>query len=354
MAMFVHLTSAADERRVRRAGLRADSRGQDAARGVYCFPVLPSYTLTHQWLGELSRFGTRGALLAVHVRLDDAQPVLVGHYRDRARGAQAAVPAAEAVRRVAVLDDPRGWEVFVPRSIRAAEIHRIRRPPRVFGWRHLPDAHGSRPCTCFGCRQPGTYGSRRLRSRLPHPVDGPAPSEIPVLLARISDGADSAALKDTLHWFGMRRRGPVTQLSHLATHPDPEVRAALASAVSDWSTPGVMELLEVLARDLSPDVRETLVWVLSRRSPHARQTSSTRSRTTRPPTSAKRSQSSGRTRRATAREGGADGRAEQGSAIFNKSSMASHDTVTAWLRPVDHVLLSRAGHQRPAGRGEPG
>ncbi|WP_369405556.1 hypothetical protein [Streptacidiphilus neutrinimicus] len=103
MAVFVHLTSSAEERRVRRAGLRAGGHGQDGARGVYCFPVLPSYALTHQWLRELARFGTRGAPVAVAVRLDDAQPVLVGHYRDRARSAQATLPASEAVRCVAAL-----------------------------------------------------------------------------------------------------------------------------------------------------------------------------------------------------------------------------------------------------------
>ncbi|MER7769153.1 HEAT repeat domain-containing protein, partial [Kitasatospora sp. NPDC096140] len=88
MAMFVHLTAAANAPRIRRAGIRADSRGQGGARGLYCFPVLPSYTLTHQWLRELARFGPKGSLVAVHVRLDDAQEVLAGHYRDRARDAQ--------------------------------------------------------------------------------------------------------------------------------------------------------------------------------------------------------------------------------------------------------------------------
>ncbi|WP_443077702.1 hypothetical protein [Streptomyces sp. SP17BM10] len=40
MAMFVHLTSTGDAPRISRAGIRADSRGQGGARGVYCFPVL--------------------------------------------------------------------------------------------------------------------------------------------------------------------------------------------------------------------------------------------------------------------------------------------------------------------------
>jgi len=105
--------------------------------------------------------------VAVHVRLDDDQRVLVGRYADRARGSQCAVPAAEAVRRIAALEDARGWEVFVPRAIRPRELHRIRAVPQVAGWRYKPGAHGVRPCTCLGCRVRGGYGARRLRERLP-------------------------------------------------------------------------------------------------------------------------------------------------------------------------------------------
>ncbi|MFI6644337.1 HEAT repeat domain-containing protein [Streptomyces sp. NPDC050504] len=262
MAMFVHLTSAANAPRVRRAGIRAVSYGQGGARGVYCFPVLPSYTLTHQWLRELARFGSRGGLVAVHVRLDDAQDVLVGRYGDRMLDAQASVPAAEAVRRIAALRDPRGWEVFVPRAVRAREVHRIRTAPQVAGWRYAPDAHGTRPCTCFGCRVRGGYGSRRLRERLPHPLDGPPPP-VEVLLARIAaeDPGDPVVIRDALYWFGMRRRGPLDRLSRLAGHPDPTVREALVWAVARWSTPGVAALLGGLADDPHPDVREAVAAV---------------------------------------------------------------------------------------------
>ncbi|GAA2098170.1 hypothetical protein GCM10009801_69020 [Streptomyces albiaxialis] len=262
MAMFVHLTSAANAPRVRRSGIRAASHGREGGRGVYCFPVLPSYTLTHQWLRELGRFGTRGGLVAVHVRLDDAQPVLVGPY---GRGAEReSVPAAEAVRRIAELDDPRGWEVFVPRAVRPREVHRIRGVPQTVGWRYRPDAHGVRPCTCYGCRERGAYGSRRLRERLPHPLDGPPPP-VRVLLARVAaagDPGDPAVLREALHWFGMRRRGPLATLSRLAAHPDPGVREELVWAVGRWSTPGVGALLASLARDPHPDVREAAEAVL--------------------------------------------------------------------------------------------
>lgn len=258
MAMFVHLTSATNAPRVRRSGIRAASVGQGSARGVYRFPVLPSYTLTHQWLRELARFGSRGGLVAVHVRLDDAQQVLVGRYTDRVRGEQSAVPAAAAVRRIVALEDPRGWEVFVPRAIRPREVHRIRSAPQVAGWRYLPDAHGERPCTCFGCRVRGGYGARRLRERLPHPLDGPPPPAR-VLLARIAaagDPGEPAALREALHWFGMRRRGPLAQLGRLAAHPEPGVREELVWAVARWSTPGVDALLDGLADDPHGDVRE--------------------------------------------------------------------------------------------------
>ncbi|MER6915032.1 HEAT repeat domain-containing protein [Streptomyces sp. NPDC000594] len=260
MAMFVHLASAANTPRIRRSGIRAVSRGQGDLRGVYCFPVLPSYTLTHQWLRELARFGSRGGLMAVHVRLDDDQPVLVGRYGDRARNAQSTVPAAEAVRRIAALDDPRGWEVFVPRAIRPREVHRIRTVPQVAGWRYVPDAHGVRPCTCFGCRVRGEYGGRRLRERRPHPLDGPPPRS-GTLLARVAaagDPGDPAVLREALHWFGRYRRGPLAQLTRLAAHPDPGVRADLVRAVAGWSTPGVAELLDGLADDPHPDVREAV------------------------------------------------------------------------------------------------
>ncbi|SDT82683.1 hypothetical protein SAMN05216371_7473 [Streptomyces sp. TLI_053] len=262
MAMFVHLTAAANAPRIRRAGLRAASHGQGGARGVYVFPVLPSYTLTHQWMRELGRFDRRGGRVAVHVRLDDAQPVLVGPYGDRRQRAQAEVPAAEAVRRIAALDDPRGWEVFVPRAIGAGEVHRVRAAPQVVGWRYRPDAHGTRPCTCYGCRDRGGYGARRLRERLPHALDGPPPPT-PVLLARIAaagDQGDPAELRAALDWFGVLRRprGPLAELAHLAAHPDPGVREYLAWAVRDWRTPGTAELLAALADDPHPDVREAV------------------------------------------------------------------------------------------------
>ncbi|MDX2293972.1 MULTISPECIES: HEAT repeat domain-containing protein [Streptomyces] len=262
MATFVHLAPAAHGARIRRSGIKALGRGRGSGlgngRGVYLFPVLPSYTLTHQWLRELARRpGSRG-LVAVHVRLPDGEPVTVGRYGE---WEPAETTAADAVRRIRELGDAAlGWEVFLPRAVPRAEVRQVRTVRQVAGWRYFPEAHGVTPCVCAGCVVPGEYGSRRLRERRPHPEDGPAPAS-GVLLARLERAearADTAALRDTLRWYGLRRRGPVERLAPLAGHPDPRVRQGLARAVARWSTPGADELLRRLAGDAVSDVRRTV------------------------------------------------------------------------------------------------
>ncbi|WP_306366809.1 hypothetical protein [Nocardiopsis sp. CC223A] len=167
MARFVHLAAA---RSAVRSGLRA-APGHGGERGVYCFPVLPSYTLTHQWLRELTRWKDTRVTVAVHLLLPDDEPVLAGHYGGPGRR----TTAAGAVGIVSALEHPRGWEVFVPRAVTSREVRSVRAVRPGVGWRYLPDAHGRPPCTCAGCRVRGAYGSRRLLERRPHPMDGPWP-----------------------------------------------------------------------------------------------------------------------------------------------------------------------------------
>ncbi|WP_063833485.1 HEAT repeat domain-containing protein [Streptomyces sp. NRRL F-5727] len=269
MATFVHLAPAAHGARIRRSGIKALGRGRGSGlgdgRGVYLFPVLSSYTLTHQWLRELARRpGPRG-LVAVHVRLPDGEPVTVGRYAQRE---PAETTAAEAVRRIRELGDGAlGWEVFLPRAVARAEVRQVRAVRQVAGWRYFPGAHGVTPCVCAGCVVPGEYGSRRLRERRPHPEDGPAPASR-VLLARIAGAearGDTAALREALRWFRLRRRGPVERLASLAGHPDTGVRQGLARAVARWTTPGTDELLRELAGDAVTDVRQTVAEAVAHR-----------------------------------------------------------------------------------------
>jgi hypothetical protein len=75
------------------------------------------------------------------------------------------LPSAQAAALIAGHEDPRGYEIFIPRPIRPGEIHRIRGVNQVTGWRYMPDAHGRPPCTCPVCNPPGQYGAAKIRRR---------------------------------------------------------------------------------------------------------------------------------------------------------------------------------------------
>lgn len=223
MAEFVHITAARVARRIERSGIAARSHGWAGGRGVYCMPVLASFTLTYQWVRELRRWHP-GVLVAVHLRLPDNEPVTVGRY-----GAPpSAVTAAQAVAAVRALDDPHGYEVFVPRAVAAAEIRRIRDVPQGVGWRYLPAAHGRRPCVCPACVTRGGYKVARLRRRFPYD-EPPAPKS--ELMARLRTAATADEIIDVLGELGRGRRGGAEELAYLADHPDIHVRDSLESVL---------------------------------------------------------------------------------------------------------------------------
>src|SRR5690348_11468730 len=109
MAGFVHLTPERRAGSVHRSGIVARGYGHAGGRGVYVMPVLDSFLLTHQWARELRRWHG-GPLVAVDLRIPDAEPVLAGRYNEM----PVTTTAAEAVATIGNLADPRGYEVFVP------------------------------------------------------------------------------------------------------------------------------------------------------------------------------------------------------------------------------------------------
>lgn len=160
MAMLVHLTPADNAGTVRRGGIKAHPHRGLGVRGVFAGPVLRSYTLTYQWGRELRRRQVR-TFVAVHFRVPDEEDVWVGHYGHQ----QIRTTAAAATALIAEQDDPRGYEIFLPRRVFAGEVHRLRAVSPVTGWRYFPDAHGRRPCACPMCLRPGEYGARKIRER---------------------------------------------------------------------------------------------------------------------------------------------------------------------------------------------
>lgn len=137
MALFVHLTPRANLARVQRSGVHT-SPGQGEVRGVFCFPMLPSYAVTHQWLRALEPHHEPQGMVAVDMRLPDDEPVTVGHFDDRdARR----VTALEAVHVVRSLEDPGGWEVVVPRPVLRYEVQRIREVGRAGARPLIPEPY---------------------------------------------------------------------------------------------------------------------------------------------------------------------------------------------------------------------
>ena len=156
VARYTHLARAVDEKAILRSGIKA-SEGQGDLAVVYAMPILPSFFASHQWLRELRRHRS-SPLVAIDFVIPDREPVLVGHYT----AAHTEMSAAEAAGVILRADDPRGYEVAVPRTVQPGEVRRTRSVPQVVGWRYFPDAHGKPPCSCEVCLR-GTFGAARLR-----------------------------------------------------------------------------------------------------------------------------------------------------------------------------------------------
>lgn len=169
MAMLVHITAEPRLKAILRNGIaptrwKPDPQAHpDVDRVVWTFPLVASHTLTHAWARELKRHGVR-TLAAVTVRVPDGEAVFVRHYTQPVY----ATTLAQAVAVVRGLDDPRGFEILVPRRIKPSEVVRARVLGKVFGWRYAPHLKGSPPmlCDCPACLPRNEVNAAADRRRL--------------------------------------------------------------------------------------------------------------------------------------------------------------------------------------------
>ena len=158
MAMFVHIAPAERVERIRRNGIRRLRKARHGyPGGIFAVPVTPNFYVSHQWLRELRRGGSR-TFVGIYFRIPDETTVWLGHYGQ----AHQEMSASEAVGAFLAAEDRLGWQVAIPRAIEAKEIHRIRELPQVLGWRVSPGAKGTRPCGCDYCAR-GQYGASERR-----------------------------------------------------------------------------------------------------------------------------------------------------------------------------------------------
>ena len=160
--MLVHIAPAKLAPKIRRSGLRPGEGlfGGYKSDAVYAFPVLRSYTLTHQWTREIMKW-RRQPLVGVYFRIPDNEAVEFGHFNQPL----VTLPAASAAGEVRRAPDPRGFEIILRRAVEPKQIARIAPVRGVTGWRHMPDAHLRKPCGCPACVWRGEPGGRKLRER---------------------------------------------------------------------------------------------------------------------------------------------------------------------------------------------
>lgn len=219
MPVFVHLTSHRNVASIRRGGIALIKR-RFRPRGVYAMPVTRNFYVSHQWLRELRREDP-GTLVGVYFRVPDDETVEVGHYNSHhvtMTAAEAAAllheaaerdPAAErardkaskAVQRGRVLpSSPEGYQVVIPRKIEPGEIIRVKALPQVVGWRYMPGANGTPPCTCICCAS-GQYGIRKLLRRVEEAEASDEPTKVQVF------GRDDASFRRVERLRERRKRG---------------------------------------------------------------------------------------------------------------------------------------------------
>jgi hypothetical protein len=256
--MLVHITDEKTAAAIWRGGIRVPKQG-----GVYFMPVLQSHFISHQWIRELRRRGSR-VQVGVYFRLPSADPVWAGRYNDPHRQ----MMLGHAIKELLSLDDPLGFEIFIDRPVLASQVKQIRGVPSTVGWRYMPHAHGRPLCGCPTCLPRGAIKSHRLRERLEPSAVLPTLDDVK---ARLLAGATDDEISDLLWALRRKRRRTDPEfLSSLISSESTSVREDVALTLPYFRHADSMNLLEMLALDLDDNVAraaaEGLAEIASRRS----------------------------------------------------------------------------------------
>ncbi len=258
MPILVHITDEKNAAAIWRGGIRVPKEG-----GVYFMPVLQSHFVSHQWIRELRRRGSR-VQVGVYFRLPSSDPVWAGRYNQPHRQ----MTLGDAIKELLALDDPLGFEIFIDRPVRASQVKQVRGVPATVGWRYMPHAHGRPLCGCPTCLPRGAIKSRRLRERLEPTAVLPSFDDVK---ARLLAGATEDEISDLLWALRRKRRRTDPEfLSPLASSESTSVREDVALTLPFFRHVDSIRLLEKLARDRDENVASTaaegLAKIASRRS----------------------------------------------------------------------------------------
>jgi len=166
MPRLVHLAPESRRKAIERGGIRGSTtnvvvtkgKASEVPRAVYAMPILPDFSVTHQWLRELRRWHDE-RMIAVHFVVSSDEPVWVGRYNEP----HELLPLSEAARRV--IAAPAGNELVLTRSIRAREVVGVRALTQLVGWTETPTKRSGHECLCVACVAPGTRDiMRRVRA----------------------------------------------------------------------------------------------------------------------------------------------------------------------------------------------
>jgi hypothetical protein len=254
MPTLVHIADEKSAARIKRSGIALSRR-----RGViYFMPVVQDHFISHQWLRELKRRGTR-VLVGIYFRLPPEETVWAGRYNEPHRQ----VPLGEAIGMLLSLPDPLGFEMLIERKIEPGEIVKVRHLPQKIGWRYKPRVHGNRPCGCSACQR-GLYGARKIREAYDPPETRIAYDVIKAEIEAISDPDELCEW--LFHLRDKRRYADPAFLERLLDIDDEWLQQELAVTLACFRHKNAKRLLLVLSEHESPDVKEAAAESLSGRS----------------------------------------------------------------------------------------